>query len=235
VTADTSNSSLIGYGQLVWSLRAAARRERTLDRDARRLLDPSFAHWRAFAGGLHEGDFVALLVENASLRNPLALRPLTQSLSAQAGKALLDEALSAEPALLRATSAAFLEAAAVEFGREPLDPMRRRAFEAVRLQDQRILELPSTAGRVTSAVAPAGAPLEMYVGYVVADEVDLFLIGLTMLEFDRNAAPLVIRVDDLRAGKTGGIGTFTRAATLGGEEEILGLLPSGTVARTVTL
>lgn len=235
MTAETSDSSPVHHKQLLWSLRAAARRERTVDRDARRLLDPTFAHWRAFAGGLHEGDFVALLVENASLLNPLALRPLTQSLSAQAGKALLDEALNAELGLLRAPSAAFLEAAAVEFGREPLDPARRKAFEAVRLGDQRILELPSTAGRVTAAVAPAGAPLETYVGYVVADEVDLFLIGLAMLEFDRNGAPLVIRVDDLRAGKTTGIGTFTRAATLGGEEEILALLPAGTVARIVTL
>ncbi len=223
------------HSQIVWTLRVAARRERNIDPEARRLLDPTFSHWRAFAGGLHDGDFVKLLIENTAALNPLALRPMSESLSAAIGKSLLDEALTEQPALLRSASATFLEAAAVAFGKEPLGDDRRRMFEAVRSQEQRILELPSTAARVSSAVAAPGAPLETYVGYIVNDDVDIFLVGLTMLEFDRNASPVVAHVDDLRAGKTSGMGTFTRAASLGGEDEILALLPPGTVARVVTL
>ncbi len=220
--------------QLLWSLRAAARRERSRDRDAWLLLDAKRSLWKPLAGELHTGDLVALVIENAAERNPLALRPLTTPLSADEGEAFLAEALS-ESSLLRASSAAFLESAAVAFSREPLATSRRSAFEAIRLQDQRILELPSTAGRVTSAVAEPGAPLETYVAYVAANDDDRFLIGLTMLEFDRNAAPLVIDVAALEAGTATNLGTFTRAASLGGEEAIVRLLPPGTVARVVTL
>ncbi len=220
--------------QLIWSLRAAARRERSRDREAWLLLDPKRSLWKPLAGELHTGDLVALVIENAAERNPLALCPLDTPLSADEGEVCLAEALS-ESALLRASSAAFLESAAVAFGREPLSASRRSAFEAIRLQEQRILEFPSTAGRVTSAVAEPGAPLETYVAYITANDDDRFLIGLTMLEFDRNAAPLVIDVSALEAGTASNLGTFTRAASLGGEEDIVRLLPPGTVARVVTL
>ena len=220
--------------KIIWSIRAAARRERSRDRDTRLLLDPTLSLWKPFEGYLTPGDLVALVIENAAQLNPLAMRPLIAPPSATDGDAFILEALD-DSALLRASSANFLEAAAVAFGREPLASARRSAFEAIRLQDQRILELPSTAGRVTSAVAEAGAPLETYVAYVAADDTDRFLIGLTMLEFDRNAAPLVIDVANLEAGNSSNLGTFTRAATLGGEEHIIGLLPPGTVARVVTL
>jgi hypothetical protein len=223
------------HKQLVWTLRSAARRERNLDPSTRRLLDPTRALWRDFAGRLHEGDLAALVIENAASLNPLALRPLLKAPSREEGADLLTQALQEEPSLLRCPSAAFLEAAAVAFGREPLDPRRRSTFEPVRSQDQRILELPSTAGRVTSATAAPGAPIETYVAYVVADSDDVFLIGLTMLEFDRNAAPLVISAEELRAGAVRGIGTFSRAVTLGHEEEILAKLPAGAVAKVVTL
>ncbi len=220
--------------KIVWSIRVAARRERSRERDTRLLLDPELSLWKPFEGYLTPGDLVALVIENAAQLNPLAMRPLSAPPNAADGEALISEAL-ADAALLRASSANFLEAAAVAFGREPLSSARRSAFEAIRLGEQRILELPSTAGRVTSAVAEAGAPLETYVAYVAADDTDRFLIGLTMLEFDRNGAPLVIDVADLEVGKASNFGTFTRAATLGGEEHIINMLPPGTVARVVTL
>jgi hypothetical protein len=191
--------------------------------------------WRAFAGRLHEGDFVSIVVENNAAINPLALRPLDDQLSRDEGVALLEEALAGEPSLLTASTANFLEAAAVAFGRPALGPERRSAFEPIRAQEQRILELPSTAARVSAMVAAAGSPLETYVGYVVADEDDEFLVGLAMLEFDRNAAPTLVRVADLEAQNIHGAGTFTRAVTLGGEEAILALLPAGMVKRVVTL
>jgi hypothetical protein len=113
--------------------------------------------------------------------------------------------------------------------------VRRSAFEPIRAQEQRILEFPSTAARVSAMVAPPGAPLETYVGYVVADNDDEFLIGLAMLEFDRNAAPTLVRVAELEAHDVRGVGTFSRAVTLGGEDALLALLPPGMAARIVTL
>ncbi len=233
--AEVLETTIDNHKQLVWTLRSAARRERNLDPSTRRLLDPRRALWSDFAGRLHEGDLAALVIENAASLNPLALRPLPNTPTQEEGADLLAEALQEEPSLLRCPSATFLEAAAVDFGREPLDPKRRSSFEPVRSQEQRILELPSTAGRVTSATAPSGAPLETYVAYVVQDSDDLFLIGLTMLEFDRNTAPLVISAEELRAGTVRGIGTFSRAVTLGHEDEILTALPPGAVAKVVTL
>jgi hypothetical protein len=184
---------------------------------------------------LHEGDLVSLVLENASLLNPLALQLPEAVYTAAEGRELLAEALESEPALLRCSSATFLEAAAVALGRPALASERRSEFEAVRSQDQRILEFPSTAGRVTSAVASPGTPLETYVAYVIRDADDTFLIGLTMLEFDRNAPPLLIAAQDLLAGEARGIGTFSRAVTLGGEEDLVSALPQGVVARVVTL
>ena len=216
-------------------MRSAARRERNLEPSERRLIDPSRSLWRAFAGRLHEGDLVALVLDNASTLNPLAWRRGTLTFTADEGCSLLTEALETEPSLLRCSSASFLEAAAVAFGCPALSAERRRVFDAIRSQDQRILEFPSTAGRVTSAVAAPGAPLETYVAYVVSDRDDEFLIGLTMLEFDRNASPLVIDAKDLLGGSARGMGTFTRAVTLGGEEDLVAALPAGVVARVVTL
>ena len=167
--------------------------------------------------------------------NPLAWREAIPNPTSDEGRALIAEALESEPSILRGSSASFLEAAAVAFGRESLSGERRGSFDAIRSQDQRILEFPSTAGRVTSAVATSGAPLETYVAYVVENADDVFLIALTMLEFDRNAAPLLIDARELRAGTARGIGTFTRAVTLGGEDDLIEALPPGVVARVVTL
>jgi hypothetical protein len=221
--------------RVVWTLRICARRERHLAIGERFVTEAGLATWRSFAGRLHEGDLVSALIENNAVINPLALRPLAVALSRDEGLSLLDEALSSETHLLSASTATFLESAAIAFGRPPLGTERRSAFEPIRSTDQRVLELPSTAARVASTVAPAGAPLETYVGYVIADEDDSFLVGLTMLEFDRNAAPTLVHFEDLRAGTVSGAGTFSRAATLGAEEHILELLPVGMVARVVTL
>lgn len=220
---------------IVWTLRACARRDRGLPVAERRLSRAGLQLWRQFAGRLHEGDLVSLLVENNAALSPLALRPLGALLDAELGRSLLREALEAEPSLLNATSASFLESAAVAFGRPELSAGRRAAFEAIRAQDQRILELPSTAGRVTAMVAPAGAPLDTYVGYVVAEEDDRFLIGLVMLEFERTGMPTMIDTADLQRGHVIGAGSFSRAATLGGEQAIIDLFPEGLVQRVVAL
>lgn len=64
------------YRRILWTLRSCARRERGYDREERRLTDPELRTWRSFAGRLHEGDLVSMLVENNAERNPLAERPL---------------------------------------------------------------------------------------------------------------------------------------------------------------
>lgn len=221
--------------RILWSLRSIARRERRLAADARRLTEPGLRKWREFAGHLHEGDFVSLLIENNATLSPLALRALAEPLSADMGIALIRAALEGEPKLLSSSIAIFLEAAAVAFGRPELGLARRAAFEPIRPQDQRILELPSTAARVAAMVAQPLATLETYVTYVVADEIDEFLVGLAMLEFDRNAMPSLIRVADLEAGMVRFPIAFSRAATLGGEERLLALFPQGIVQRAVIL
>jgi hypothetical protein len=226
---DAFDSSL--HRRIVWTLRSSARRERDLERDDRRLTDPELRTWRAFAGRLHEGDLVSLVVENNAERNPLALRPLDRPIDASTGKALLHEALAQERHLLAASSATFLEAAATAFGRPALGEKRRAAFEPIRSFEQRILEFPSTAARVAAMVAPAGAPLETYVGYVVADEDDAFLVGLAMLEFDRNTAPTLLRAADLEARALGRTGTFSRAVSLGGDDALIALVPESVVSR----
>jgi hypothetical protein len=221
--------------RIVWTLRSIARRERRLDVDARKLTEPGLLKWAAFAGRLHEGDFVSLLIENNAALSPVALQPLKVALTATDGKAFLEEGLRAQSNLLTASTANFLEAAAVAFGRSPLSAARRSAFEPIRAQEQRILEMPSTAARVAAMVAEPLAPLETYVSYVVADNDDDFLVGLAMLEFDRTAMPSLIRISDLQNGTARLLTTFSRAATLGGEEEILALFPEGTIQRVISL
>ncbi len=217
------------HRRIVWTLRSSARRERDLERGDRRLTDPELRTWRSFAGRLHAGDLVSLVVENNAERNPLALRPLNTLVDSIAGEALLQEALGQDRHLLGASSATFLEAAAIAFERQPLGEKRRAAFEPIRSYDQRILEFPSTAARVAAMVAPAGAPLETYVGYVVEDDDDAFLVGLAMLEFDRNTSPTLIRRNDLEARTFGRTGTFSRAVSLGGEDALIGLIPESIV------
>lgn len=218
----------------LWTLRSIARRERRLDPDARRLTEPGHKKWKAFAGGLHEGDFASLLIENNAALSPLALQPFARDLSEAAGARLIDQTLHEKPGLITASTASFLDAAAMAFGRQELSPARRSTFEPIR-QDQRIVELPSTAARVAAMVAQPSAPLETYVTYVVADEDDAFLVGLAMLEFDRAAMPTIITLENLRRGAARFPTAFSRAVTLGGEEQIVEMFPAGAIQRVVTL
>jgi hypothetical protein len=178
-----------------------------------------------------------MLVENNAERSPLAERPLAVKLDASVGAALLDESLKADRHLLTAATATFLEAAAVAFGKPPLDAARRAAFDPIRSADQRILEFPSTAARVASMVAAPGAPLETYVGYVIEDADDAFLVGLAMLEFERNGMPTLLSTTDLELEKALNCGTFTRGVTLGGEDDLIALVPAQVLPpeRIVTL
>lgn len=226
----TPSPSDLDQKRIIWTLRSCARRERSYEAEDRRLTDPDGRTWRSFAGRLHEGDYVSMLVENNAQRNALALRPLFNSLDPETGNFLLNGALKIDRSLLNASSATFLEAASVAFGKQPLDASRRAAFDAIRATDQRILEFPSTAGRVTSMVAAPGAPLDTYVGYVVENDDDIFLVGLTMLEFDRNATPTLLWRESLERGDLSGIGTFSRGVTLGGDDDLIALIPSTLLA-----
>jgi hypothetical protein len=231
-----SEASDSGYRRIVWSLRSIARRERQLSEDARTLTEPELATWRAFAGRLHEGDLVTLLVENDAPLNPLALRPLATTIDAATGRRLIEEALRSDSSLITASTARFLEAAAVAFGKPPLTPERRSAFGPIRAMEQRILEFPSTAGRVAASVAEQDAPLERYVSYVVESDDDAYLIGLVMLEFERREMPTLIWVRDLEQGDRSSVtAAFVRAATLGGEEGIAKRFPGGAIGRLITL
>ena len=79
------------------------------------------------------------------------------------------------------------------------------------------------------------APLDTYVSYVIVDEEDEFLVGLAMLEFERTGMPELIKVIELKNDDVAFRTTYSRAATLGGEEEILALFPPGVIQRVVTL
>jgi hypothetical protein len=219
---------------VIWTLRSIARRERRRPDGARRLTDPKRTKWAAFAGSaqrLHAGDFVKLLIENDVVTRPFGLR-LSDTPSADAAEGYIDDALTLG-AWSASSSGAFLEALAVDFGREPLPASRRQAFGPIR-SDQRILEFPSTAGRVAAAVADVGAPIETYVTYLVVDEVDEFIVGLVMAEFERRAAPPIIRAADLERGDVHSVTTsFTRAATLIPNDPLVGLLPRAAVGDRV--
>jgi len=220
--------------RILWALRSIARREHRLDADAKRLTEPGLRTWHGFAGRLHLGDFVSLLIENDARSQPLALQPPAGDLDAETGSALVDEALRGDPGLLGASRSNFLEAAATAFGRPPLDPARRARFGDIRMGEHQILELPSTAARVAAAVADRDAPLDTYVSYVVATPDDEFLVGLAMLEFNRPFEPRLLRVTDLRAGKVPTVG-FSRTATLGGEDDLLMLLPRERLGSVIVL
>jgi hypothetical protein len=108
---------------------------------------------------LHEGDYVEAIVEDNAERSPLALRPLVKAVSAETGLVFLNEVLSQERHLLTSSTSVFLEAAAVAFGKQPLEPSRVAAFDAIRAADQRILEFPSSSLREEGlALLPGGRP-----------------------------------------------------------------------------
>ncbi len=216
--------------RIVWTLRSIARRELRRPAAARRLTDPQRLKWQAFVGParrLHAGDFVRLLLENDAVTTPFGFR-LTEPLSAAEGEACIAEALAPGP-WNSPNVATYFEALATDLGRPELTATRRSKFGPIR-REERILEFPSTAGRVAAAVAEPGEPLETYVTYVVADATDEFIIGLVMAEFERRAEPVIIRVDELERGDTRRLVTsFTKAATLIPNDPIATLLPSAVV------
>lgn len=211
---------------VLWTLRTIARRERRRGPEARRLTEPGLGRWRAFVGGggrLHAGDLILLALENAAAVNPLGYR-LPKKLDEEDGEAFLSEAFK-EGTWVTTGVADYLEGLALAFGRPPLSAQRRAAFGPIRF-DQRILEFPSTAARVAASVAPKDAPIETYVTYVVADDVDRFIVGCAMAEFDRPLAPTLIDIVALKRGDQSAItASFTKAATLVPNDPLANLLP----------
>lgn len=211
---------------VVWTLRTIARRERRRGSEARRLTEPDLLRWRAFAGSagrLHAGDLISLALENAAAVNPLGYC-LPVKLDEDCGEALLSEALK-DGSWVTSGVADYLEGLALAFGRSPLSPQRRAAFGPIRF-DQRILEFPSTAARVAASVAPKDAPIETYVTYVVADDVDRFIVGCAMAEFDRPLAPTLIDISALERGDRSAVtASFTKAATLVPNDPVANLFP----------
>jgi hypothetical protein len=118
--------------------------------------------------------------------------------------------------------------AAVASGRPELG-QRRAKFGPIR-SEQRILEFPSTAGRVVASVAEPGEPLETFVTYVISDDDDAFIVGRVMAEFERRGVPAVVRISDLERGDASAVVTpFTKAATLVNGEPLAKLFPPGAI------
>ncbi len=215
--------------RIVWSLRSIARRENRRPPESRRLTDPHFTKWLAFSGPsrrLHAGDFIRLLLENDAVSSPFAellSEPVPQAEAERLIAAALEPGPWASP-----NTATYLESLALAFGRPELG-QRRAKFGPIR-SEQRILEFPSTAGRVVAGVADPAEPLETFVTYVISDDDDAFIVGRVMAEFERRAAPPIVRIADLERGDTSAIVTpFTKAATLVEGDPLAKLFPVGAI------
>jgi hypothetical protein len=215
--------------RIVWSLRSIGRRENRRPPESRRLTDPQLTKWLAFSGParrLHAGDFIRLLLDNDAVSSPFALQlsqPLPQDEAERHIAAALEPGPWASP-----STATYLESLALAFGRPELG-QRRAKFGPIR-SEQRILEFPSTAGRVVASVAEPGEPLETFVTYVISDDDDAFIVGRVMAEFERRGVPAVVRISDLERGDASAVVTpFTKAATLVNGEPLAKLFPPGAI------